>query len=81
MAFDSSHGVTNLFGGEVTPDSQSTAFGDTWLFDGNQWTEGPSGPSARWSHAMAFDSTRNFTVLFAATMEAAPSQIHGSLME
>jgi hypothetical protein len=57
MAFDSSRGVTVLFGGEISSPQTSpttTPYGDTWLFDGTNWTQGPGGPSARWSHGLRF---------------------------
>jgi hypothetical protein len=44
-------GEVVLFGGT---DGLQTTFGDTWLFDGAGWKQGPSsGPSPRSSHAMA----------------------------
>ncbi len=70
MAFDTVRGVSVLFGGEITgtvpgAPGQSVPYGDTWLFDGSAWTQvAAQGPSARWSHAMAFDSSRNTNVLF-----------------
>jgi hypothetical protein len=52
--------------------------GDTWLFDGGAWRQAaPSeAPSARFSHAMAYDSLRQRTVLFGgATGTGAASEL------
>ncbi len=66
MAYDSRRGVTVLFGGVI-----STTSGDTWEWDASaekgagSWTlRDVDGPSARQSHAMAYDSARGVTVLF-----------------
>jgi hypothetical protein len=61
MAYDTARGRTVLFGGN----SVQTLFGDTWQWDGEDWTQvGDSGPSARVGHAIAFDSERSVLVLF-----------------
>ncbi len=65
LAYDSARGVTVLFGGTSTPGFG--ALDDTWEWDGSSWTQvnlGGVAPSARWAHAMAFDSARGVTVLF-----------------
>ena len=58
LAYDSTRGVTVLFGGGSS---------DTWEWNGSTWTEvnltGTS-PNPRYGNAMAFDSTRGVTVLF-----------------
>jgi len=67
MAFDSVRGVTVLFGGVDTsgPGGSFVAKGDTWEWDGTAWTSfGTTGPSARESSAMAYDSARQKIVLF-----------------
>jgi hypothetical protein len=38
--------------------------GETWFWNGTDWTQGPGGPSARAYHAMAYDQTRHEHVLF-----------------
>jgi hypothetical protein len=58
MAFDASRAVTVLTGG-FTPTAE------TWEWDGTSWTSRAiSGPSARYTTAMAFDSARGTSVLF-----------------
>jgi hypothetical protein len=73
MAFDSARGVTVLFGGVLPcgfPALPGTClvFGDTWEWDGSNWTERTPAhsPAPRFGHAMAFDSVRRVTVLFGA---------------
>ena len=70
MAFDSGRGVAVLFGGTVAS-NPSMSNGETWEWSGGAggggagWTPRPvSGPSARYGHAMVFDSTHGVTVLF-----------------
>ncbi len=61
MAYDSSRGVTVLFGGY----DGTNARGETWEWDGIAWTRASeTGPSPRTDHAMAYDSAREVTVLF-----------------
>lgn len=61
-AFDTAAARLVLFGGI----GGGGFTGDTWLRDGttNAWTLGAAGPSPRVFMAMAYDSTRNVTVLF-----------------
>jgi hypothetical protein len=71
MAYDSVRHVTVLFGGI----SNGTARADTWEWDGRTWSlrqdgSGTAHPSARFWSAMAFDSTRNRTVLVSGTADA-----------
>ncbi|MFC1994745.1 kelch repeat-containing protein [Chloroflexota bacterium] len=65
MAFDGSRNRVVLFGGAYGPQPYSR-LGDTWEYDGTDWTEIiPShSPTARHLHAMAFDSGRSRAVLF-----------------
>jgi len=59
-AFDSTRGVTVLFGG-----LDGSRAGETWEWDGSTWTRrATTGPSPRQGHALAFDSARGVTVLF-----------------
>jgi hypothetical protein len=64
MAFDSARGVHVLFGGYL---SDTQEHGDTWEYNGNtrQWTlRANTGPSPRSGMSLAFDATRNQTLLF-----------------
>jgi hypothetical protein len=61
-AFASEHKLVVLFGGEG---SGYVFRNDTWAWDGQAWTQmADTGPNPRRLHAMAFDSTRQRTVLF-----------------
>ncbi len=67
MAYDGARGMTVLFGGW----DGASLDGETWEWNGASWTlehpEDPLGvdaPSARYEHAMAYDSARGVTVLF-----------------
>lgn len=64
MAFDSTRGVTVLFGGYAT-DSINGISDETWEWNGSDWTKRNSvtKPSARYAHAMAYDSTRHVVML------------------
>lgn len=65
VAFDESRGVLVLFGGDGPTDSGMTTWGQTWEWDGAQWTlRSSAGPSARRAHAMAYDAARQVVVLF-----------------
>jgi hypothetical protein len=60
MAYDSARGRTVLFGGNF-----DTYFGDTWEWDGANWTQvATTGPKRRSFPYMAYDSARRRTVLF-----------------
>ena len=62
MAYDSTRGVTVLFGGIGCPGYWC---GDTWEWDGITWElRSSTGPSPRNWHAMAYDSRRHVTVLY-----------------
>jgi len=66
MAYDSERSVVVMFGGYYR-DNQlgSQLLSDSWEWDGESWRQvSLEGPSARNSHAMAYDSTRGFVVLF-----------------
>ncbi len=69
MAYDSARGVVVLFGGSTDPTqspSASTLLGDTWEWDGVQWSHlSPSNaPSPRSGSSMCFDAARNVIVMF-----------------
>jgi hypothetical protein len=64
LAYDSARQRTVLFGGS---DINSKTLADTWEWDGKNWTQikpTTTSPLARSSHAMAYDSARQRTVLF-----------------
>ena len=64
MVYDSARQVVVLFGGIDL--SRVVGLNDTWEYDGTTWTQRTpaTAPSARYGHAMAYDSTRQVTVLF-----------------
>src|SRR5262249_58787461 len=66
LAYDAVHGRTVLFGGANSTFIPS-AYGDTWEWDGSNWFQRVTSPapSARFLHALAYDSARGRTVLFA----------------
>jgi hypothetical protein len=60
MTYDDARGVTLLFGGG----NRQRGFGDLWAWDGTRWRfVTSSGPSARNSVVLAFDSKRQRAVL------------------
>jgi hypothetical protein len=63
MAFDSTRGVTVLFGGESGANTYS---GETWTWNGTSWTQRSTGasPVARAYAGMVFDSSRGRAVLY-----------------
>ena len=58
MAFDTEREKTVLFGGSGPPrNNLPTRLGDTWEFDGQDWTQqADTGPRPGRGHAMAFSS-------------------------
>ncbi len=63
MAYDPIRQETVLYGGNLLPQNLGVT-GDTWVFDGNQWTQRfVSGPPPLVSHTMAFDPTRGTVVM------------------
>jgi hypothetical protein len=67
MAWDSASKSVMLFGGAVAPGGPSipTLLGDTWEWDGEDWTQvADTGPAARFGLAVANDSSRGRIVLF-----------------
>jgi Concanavalin A-like lectin/glucanases superfamily/CARDB/NHL repeat/Galactose oxidase, central domain len=65
LAYDARRGVVVLFGGGR--DAGSTVYGDTWEWDGTDWTQRldlPASPPARWAHSMTYDEGRQRIVLF-----------------
>lgn len=71
MAYDSVRNVTIVFGGVSFNDGGTLMRGDTWEWNGSSWSPRfISGPSNRWTSAMAFDEARGVTVLFAGRTAA-----------
>jgi hypothetical protein len=67
MAYDSTRGVTVLFAGLDFPAiGQGAETGDTWEWDGTDWTDRTpvNHPPEREGQAMAYNSARGVTVLF-----------------
>ncbi len=67
MAFDERRGRAVVFGGMAAgaPGQRPTALGDTWEFDGRDWSRRDvPGPSARHGAGIAFDSRRGLIILF-----------------
>jgi hypothetical protein len=69
MCYDSDRRVTVLFGGSTFPNSPlspSGFFGDTWEFDGTNWTQrlSANSPGPRMLASLAYDSRRHRSVLF-----------------
>jgi uncharacterized protein (TIGR03437 family) len=67
MAYDSAHSQVVLFGGaDANNASVPTVLGDTWIWDGTDWTQKSpqTSPPPRFQHAMAYDSARGKVVLY-----------------
>lgn len=64
MAFDSTHGQVVMFGGFAS--AGSTILGDTWTWDGKNWTQQSPAvtPPPSNAPAMAYDPKHDQTVLF-----------------
>ena len=72
MAFDAERKQTLLFGGGPNQPNPEFQFADTWGWDGQAWTQlADSGPGKRTSHALAYDSERQRTVLFGGLLPVA----------
>ncbi len=66
MVYDPVHGNVVLFGG--TQNSDSSRQGDTWLWDGSNWTEASTtGPTARNGAALVYDAATSQLLLFGGT--------------
>ena len=66
MCFDSDRQVTVLFGGATPAPGAAGFLGDTWEFDGTNWTQRlpVTSPSGRYQANMVYDSIRHRVVLF-----------------
>jgi hypothetical protein len=65
LSYDGVHAQVVLFGGEISA-LQFQPIGDTWVWDGANWTQKfpVSSPSPRSRHSMAYDASRSQVVLF-----------------
>jgi len=64
MAFDSRTGAIVLFGG-LKSGRPAEALGDTWIWDGQSWTEAKvAGPPNRSGHVMEYDPHRKGVMLY-----------------
>jgi len=65
MVYDSARDEVVLFGGLDGDTRDSTLYGDTWVWNGLEWSKvTDTGPSPRMGHAMVYDSERCVVVLF-----------------
>jgi galactose oxidase-like protein len=73
MVYDAALSQTVLFGGMNGSTASPNFLGDTWLWDGTNWTQqfSSADPSARHSHAMAYDSVHQQAILFGGYMGGA----------
>jgi cysteine-rich repeat protein len=72
MAFDEAHAVSVMFGGSNSV-SNATPFGDTWTWNGTNWTQRPgTQPPARVHHMMAYDAAHGNVVLFGGVTGVTP---------
>ena len=72
MAYDRGRDRIVLFGGVDCIPGSSEALGDTWEFDGTNWSMRPtaSAPASRSGHLMAYDRRRGVTVLFGGDLQS-----------
>lgn len=66
MAYDAARERVVMFGGQGV----STRLDDVWEWDGNDWTQGASGPAARSLAALTYDVKRGRTVLYGGSNDA-----------
>ncbi|MEM7204519.1 MAG: hypothetical protein AAF628_29955 [Planctomycetota bacterium] len=74
MAYDPERQRIVLFGGLTGGRYGGTPLGDTWEWDGAQWTEisTPGGPRPRNGHAMAWDGRRGRVMLYGGLDASSP---------
>jgi hypothetical protein len=65
VAYDPVRQRTVLFGGYQLEEAERRRLGDTWEWDGKQWTQvSTTGPASRSGATMAYDPARRAVVLF-----------------
>jgi len=74
MVYSPSHRRVILFGGYRCVGNQETWLGDTWAWDGAEWTPirptaSKPGPTPRYRHAAAFDEIRNQLVVYGGSRD------------
>lgn len=70
VTFDSGRGRVVVFGGYKRDGDELIRLGDTWEWDGSQWTEiKVDGPTPRNGASMVYDSARGKGVLFGGATE------------
>ena len=77
MAFDAARAQIVLFGGVVGGNGAClTPFNDTWVWDGNDWTQQSpeTSPPGRWDFTMAYDSVHAQMVLFGGAIGQCSAQ-------
>jgi hypothetical protein len=69
MAFDGATGTVVLFGGSSVPFVAGSAFGDTWIWNGRDWTQQfpPVSPSPRLWSQMIYNPVTKTVLLFGGT--------------
>jgi uncharacterized protein (TIGR03437 family) len=80
MAYDSAHSQVVLFGGaDANNNPVPTVLGDTWIWDGANWTQKfpQTSPPPRFQHAMAYDSVRGKVVLYGGMSSNSFSDVLG----
>ena len=70
MAYDPQRKADRLFGGT----SGTSLLGDTWEWDGEDWTEvANDGPTRRSQHSLVYDSSRHLILLFGGSAVGSPA--------
>jgi uncharacterized protein (TIGR03437 family) len=66
MVYDSAHNQVVMFGGNGPAQPGCSYLGDTWIWNGTEWTQATpqTSPPARAGHGMAYDSARRQVVVF-----------------
>lgn len=64
FAVDTATNKLLIFGGHASNTTPTTAYRDTWSFDGTNWSDVSTVPNGRYGAIMAFDAARDKAVLF-----------------
>lgn len=68
------NGQIVLYGGTVNGSGAGARFGDTWIWDGTDWTQASTtGPGARFDHAMVADPANGDIKMFGGMTQSLPS--------